>query len=209
MASSSIVSSIKINTKKSYVLKERIVTVPLNRLDVQVEAPVDFESLARNGVDIRGHIIAQQLDGYFKMLFGATYINLVKNFWVRAEVYDRKASEEEEAEIIFKKTRMKGKSKEEMGLTKYSRVEIRSAMMGLEVTINEKIIARACRCFEGGQFQVDAPKSIWENIVNATLFHGRAKGKVSEMATINRVLLKIMNECMLQRGGGSDQPSLD
>ncbi|KEH25995.1 hypothetical protein MTR_6g039060 [Medicago truncatula] len=209
MASSSSSSSIKINTKKSYVLKERSVTVPLDRLDVQVEAPVDFESLERNGVDVRGHIGAQQMDGYFQMLFGTTYMNLVKDFWVRAKVFDRKASEEEEAEIISKNPSMKRKSREEMGLRKYTGVEIRSAVMGMEVTINEEIIARACRCSEGGQFQWDAPKAIWEGTVNATLFHGRSKGRVSEMATTHRVLLKIMNECMLQRGGGSDQPSLD
>ena len=58
---------------------------------VQVEIPVDFLSLAHHGCDLRDVYQAQGLMDYFGMLSGPTYLTLVRHFWVRAQLYDRKA----------------------------------------------------------------------------------------------------------------------
>ena len=50
---------------------------------------MDFASLKRNGMDLEALIVAQQLFDYFRMLNGPTYVKLVEDFWVRAEVYDQ------------------------------------------------------------------------------------------------------------------------
>jgi len=50
---------------------------------------VDFASLKRNGMNLDALMEAQRLFDYFRMLNGPTYVNLVKDFWVRAEVYDQ------------------------------------------------------------------------------------------------------------------------
>jgi hypothetical protein len=61
-------------------------------LNIQTENPVDFISLAYHGCDIRSYYEGQGLMDYFTMLNGPTYTNLVRHFWVRAQVYDRKAA---------------------------------------------------------------------------------------------------------------------
>ncbi|RHN43948.1 hypothetical protein MtrunA17_Chr8g0393361 [Medicago truncatula] len=209
MASSSAIPTIKINTNKSYVLKERTVFVPMNRLDVQIESPVDFDSLERNGIDIKGYFAAQQMIDYFKMLNRPSYMNLVKDLWARAEVFHRKDVDEEEAKLVKENPRFKGKSRTEMGLKPFKGTELRSAVMGMEVTITVETIAKACRCSNSGLFQVDAVKSQWEDKIIGVLLNGKAKTKSSEMSSVHRMLLKILSESMLQKCGGSDQLSLD
>ena len=56
-----------------------------------VESLVDIASLKRNGMNLDALMGAQQLYAYFSMLNGPTYVKLVKDFWVRAEVYDLEA----------------------------------------------------------------------------------------------------------------------
>jgi hypothetical protein len=51
-----------------------------DELVVQVENPVDFVSLKHHNVDLSNYLLYQQLDGYFGMLNGPTYENLVKYF---------------------------------------------------------------------------------------------------------------------------------
>jgi len=47
---------------------------------------VDFLSLTHHDCDLRSYINSQDLDGYFKMLNERSYENLVKYFYVRAEI---------------------------------------------------------------------------------------------------------------------------
>ena len=49
-------------------------------LDVQVESPVEFLSLAHHGCDLRDVYQAQGLMDYFGMLSGPTYLTLVRYF---------------------------------------------------------------------------------------------------------------------------------
>ncbi|KEH15796.1 hypothetical protein MTR_0547s0010, partial [Medicago truncatula] len=97
----------------------------------------------------------------------------------------------------------------EMGLKPFKGTEIRSAVMGMEITITAETIARVCRCENTGLFQVDAVKSQWEDKINGVLFQGNAKAKSSELSPVHRLLKKILSECIFQKGGGTDYPSLD
>jgi len=97
-------------------------------LIVQVENPVDFLSLAHHGCDLRGIYQAQGLMDYFGMLLGPTYLTLVRHFWVRAQLYDRKASKLEMDEKVLIDPSLEGKTREEMGLEPFRCEEIRSSV---------------------------------------------------------------------------------
>jgi len=112
---------------------------------VQVEILVDFVSLTRNNCDLTRVLRYQDLSGYFHMLDGPTYENLVKHFWVRAKIYDKYAAMAEEDHFVLLDPNLKGKSRAEMGLKEFTRTEIRSCIMGIPVTITEEVIGRACR----------------------------------------------------------------
>jgi len=51
-------------------------------------------------------------------------------------------------------------------------------------------------------------KSPWNQIVNQTMFNSKKKGAYSDLTMEKKMLLKIQNENLLPKGGGSDQPSL-
>ena len=71
---------------ESYQFKERTLKIIEDELVFQVENPVDFESLKHHKVDLSNYLLHQQLDGYFGMLNGPAFEELVKYFWVRAEI---------------------------------------------------------------------------------------------------------------------------
>ncbi|CAL5214788.1 unnamed protein product [Lathyrus oleraceus] len=76
------------------------------------------------------------------MLNGPTYPHLVRDFWVRAEVFDELSDSMEENQIVLKDKSLKGKSRKEMGLNDFEEVDIMLVVMGVEVTITEKIIVK-------------------------------------------------------------------
>lgn len=210
MASSSVNSESTSNMQEDIPACEtKGRTVNVKGLVVQKESPVDFGSLERNGVDIRGYFAAQQMTHYFNMLNGPTYENLVKDFCLKAEIFDRKAAQEEEKKLVTRNPGLKGNSRVEMGLKPFRGTEIRSTVMDMEVTITLEAITRACRCSNSGVFEWDADKDRWENKINGILFVGNPEAKKSEMSSIHRMLLKILTDSILQKGGGTDSPSLD
>ena len=71
------------------------------QLTVQVDNLVDFVSLTRNNCDLTSFLRYQDLSGYFHMLDGPTYENLVKQFWVRTEIYDKYAAKAEEDHLVL------------------------------------------------------------------------------------------------------------
>jgi len=79
---------------------------------------------------------------YFEMLNRPTYVTLVKDFWVRAEVYDVEAAKEEEIKAVIKDSSLRGKTRQEMGLESFRQTEIRLSVMGIPITITE-VIAKA------------------------------------------------------------------
>ena len=62
------------------MIKPKTMAIPLESFEVQVESPVDFTSLKRNGMNLDTLMGAQQLYAYFSMLNGPTYVKLVKDF---------------------------------------------------------------------------------------------------------------------------------
>ena len=89
-------------------------------LNVQVKNHVDFVSLAHHGCDIKKYYEAHNLINYFDMLNGPTYMNLVRHFWVIAQVYDRKAAQLEMDEKVLIDPSLAGKTREEMGLEPFT-----------------------------------------------------------------------------------------
>jgi len=45
-------SGLQINTGSSYVIKPKTMVIPFDSFEVQVESPVDFTSLKRNGMNL-------------------------------------------------------------------------------------------------------------------------------------------------------------
>ena len=102
---------------------------------------MDFTSLKKYEVDMEGYVETQKLSGYFNMLNGPTYVNLVKDFWLKAEVYNEKP-----AKVVSKQAgSKKGKMVMDMNPTSFDSLEIRSEVMGIPITITEEVIAKACR----------------------------------------------------------------
>jgi len=79
-------------------------------------------------------------------------VTLVKDFWVRAEVYDVEAAKEEEIKAVINDPSLRGKTRQEMGLKSFRQTEIRSSVMGIPITITEEVIAKACRVAANNRF---------------------------------------------------------
>ena len=79
-------------------------------------------------------------------------MNLVKEFWIRAEVFDVEAAKAQENQVVSRNSNLKGKSRKEMRLEPFHGLEIKSAMMGIPVSITEGVIAKACRMAPKGRF---------------------------------------------------------
>ena len=73
-------SGLLIDTRSSNVIKPKTMAIPYESFEVQVESPVDFASLNRNGMNLDALMAAQHLFPYFNMLNGPTYVKLVKDF---------------------------------------------------------------------------------------------------------------------------------
>jgi len=198
--------------RASYELKGVTMSLKEWQLKIQTENPVDFASLAYHGCDIKSYYETQGLMNYFNMLNGPTYKTLIRYFWVRASVYDKEASEEEERDKVLIDPTLAGKTREEMELEPFKQTEIRSSIMGIPVYISEDIIARVIGAEATGKFSsIEIPNSktsSWNDVVNKTLFNSTTPGKYSDLSMKNKMLLKIQYENLLPKGAGSDQPSL-
>ena len=201
----------QIATGEAYQIKGRTMKLEEWELTVQVENPVDFISLAYHGCELRDLFHSQDLDDYFNMLNGPTYENLVKHFQVRAGIYDSHAARLEEHEKVLIDPTLEGKTREQLGLKPFIYTEIRSSIMGIPVSISKDTIAKACRRIAEGSFEenLDNKTSPWIEVVNMTMFNSTKKGKYYDMKKEHKMLQKIMTECLLPKGGGVDQPSLE
>jgi hypothetical protein len=145
-------------------------------LQVQIENPVDFESLAFHECWIRSYYEVQELMHYFKMLNGPTYEALVRHFLVRAKVYDKAASIAEESQMVLIYPELEGKTREEMGLEPFTGIEIRSSICGIPVRIAEWQIEVVLRREASGKYSgIDlsntAEEHIWKEKVNLALYN--------------------------------------
>jgi len=174
-------------------------------LNVQFENHVDFISLAHHGCELNSYYAAQNLINYFEMLNGPTYMNLVRHFWVRAQVYDRKAAQLEMDEKVLIDPSLAGKTIEEMGLEPFTCTQIRSSIMGIFVFISKEVIAWVIKRASEGMFISglgNNKSSPWNDVVNKTMFNSTKKGKYCDLSMEHKLLLKIQNENLLPKGGG-------
>jgi len=65
-------SGLQINTGSRHVIKPKTMAISSEAFEVQIESPVDFASLKRNGMNLDALMAAQQLFPYFDMLNGPT-----------------------------------------------------------------------------------------------------------------------------------------
>jgi len=153
---------------------------------------------------------AQQLFPYFDMLNGPTFEKLVEDFWVRAEVYDLDAAKDEELQVVTKDPSLRGKTRNEMGLEPFRQTEIRSSVMGIPITSTEEVIAKACRVAPTGRFLWNVHRShpLLDSYQGVVL-KGNSSTKLVDIDCHHKMLLKFMTESFFQKGGGSDQPSVD
>jgi len=103
------------------------------------------------------------------------------------------------------------KSREEMGLEPFVDTEIRSSIMGIPFFISQVVISYVIRRASEGSYKDgldNNKKSPW-NVVNETMFNSNKKGVYSNISIEKKMLLKIHNENLLPKGGGSDQSSME
>lgn len=118
----------------------------------------------------------------------------------------------EEADKVLIDHTLEGKSCAEMGLEPFFCTEIRSSIMGILVHISEDVIAFVLRRASKGSYKGgirNRKTSPWNETVNQSMFGSTKKGAYSELSMQKKMLLKIQNENLLPKGGGSDQPSLE
>jgi len=87
-----------------------------------------------------------------------------------------------------------------------------SNIMGVPVFINQEIIAYVIGRASEGYFKdglYNNKKSHWNDTVNETLFNSKKKGSYNNLSMEKKMMLKIQNENLLPKGGGSDLPSLE
>jgi len=120
------------------------------------------------------------------------------------------SAKSQESQAVSRNPSLKGKSREEMGLEPFRGLEIKSAVMEIPVSITEGVIAKACRMAPEGRFvwNVSRKDALLESYTNL-LLKGNPATKLVNMDIKDKILLKIVNECFFQKGGGADQPSLD
>jgi hypothetical protein len=170
-------------------------TIPVESLKVQIESPVDFTSLERYKVNMESYVKPQKLYGYFRMLNGPTYENLVKDFWLRAEGYGWEAAKLEEEQAVERDHSLKGNTRIEMGLVPFEDMEIRSAVMGIPVIITEKAISRACRVSAKGRFRWEVKDDVLLESYVRLFLKGNPKARTTEMEDCHRLLLKFCTNC--------------
>jgi len=101
---------------------------------------------------------------------------------------------------------LKGKSREEMGLKEFTGTEIRSNVMGIPITITEEIIGKVARRTVDGKFQWNLNKmtSSWIKVMYEALYKHSVSDKHKDMQKEHKVLQKLIQECFLPKGGGTN-----
>ncbi|XP_050896277.1 uncharacterized protein LOC127103022 [Lathyrus oleraceus] len=150
------------------------------------------------------------------MLNGPTYPHIVKDLWVRTKFFDEFVASVELNQLIENDSSLKRESREEVCLKKFEEVEIRSAVMGIDVIITQKTIVKLLKAPNSGKFVVNTKdnspeedaikRSMFDNADNLCSFEFR---KVKNMHKYLKLLLKILIVCLIHREGSTDQISWD
>jgi hypothetical protein len=82
---------------------------------------VDFESLRANGKEVGKIFLSQQWKNYFDLLNGLVYYNLIKEFWVKAYVYDESRAKNEMTVLLNKNPQIERSYKRSIGSGTFQR----------------------------------------------------------------------------------------
>lgn len=100
-----------------------------------------------------------------------------------------------------------------MGLPEFKESKIRSALMGVKVTITKAMIVKITGFKDNGMFFTDTDKTIktseWGPIIHKALFEGRLNEKCVNLVKEHMVHHKHMIICFMPREGGTDYMSWD
>ncbi|XP_058767685.1 uncharacterized protein LOC131641401, partial [Vicia villosa] len=142
LTSSSHQASMIVEFGKSFHVKPETTKFFLKDSKPVIEHINDFESLRVNGYQLQHFFKFQGWMEYFYMLNGATFPYLVKDSWVRAEIYDGDVATIEEIHKVTNNRELKGKSRDETGFPEFKEVGINYALMGVDVTITLNHISK-------------------------------------------------------------------
>ncbi|MCI28666.1 hypothetical protein A2U01_0049868 [Trifolium medium] len=140
------------------------------------------------------------------MLNGPIYTRMVKEFWMKAEVFDEVSARLEEEELIRKDPKLKGKSREEMGLNKFSGTVIKSVLAGIEITITRQNLAKLLGVEDHGKKISNYKSDIYyrQSIKKELYIVEQAAGKANCMKELYIVLFKVLISNLIPRSGGTD-----
>lgn len=132
---------------------------------------------------------------------------------MRSKVYDEEAAKREELQKIANDKELQGKTKAGTGLEEFIETGIRSAVMGIKVTITDSMIAKIIDCRDNGMFFVGTDKTIkkseWAPRIHKSLFKGREFDKIEHLKNEHKFLPKLMIMCFMPREGGTNYMSWD
>ncbi|CAL5188753.1 unnamed protein product [Lathyrus oleraceus] len=188
-----------VESSKSLHIKQRTMDIRKEDLKLIVEQIVDFESFNLNGYPLWNLLKDQEWCSIFDMLNGLTYPCLVKDFWVKVEVYDEISAYFEVNQKVVKNISLRRRSVREMGLKEFEEVEIRSVVTGIDVTIIQNTIVKLLSVSTVGKCTLNtkenSPKA---EIIKIRLFENSNDfGKVKNMKTPYKLLFKILIGCMI------------
>ncbi|MCI06358.1 hypothetical protein A2U01_0027417, partial [Trifolium medium] len=131
---------------------------------------------------------------------------MVKEFWMKAQVFDEVSARMEEEDMIRKDPKLKGKTRKEMGLNNFSGTVIKSVLTGLEITISRAHLARLLNVEDCGKKIADYRSEIcYRKFIKKELFHKeKPGGKSSSMKDLYIVLFKVLISNLIPRSGGTD-----
>jgi hypothetical protein len=143
---------------------------------------------------------------YFEAINGPTYVDTVKEFWMKASVITKDVFIRKVKDMVAKNPELKGKTPQEMGLRPFVATEIESYVAGIRISIRLSHIYEALRLPRGGLSLV-SPYSVDESIDNY-LFKPElnAKGK-PEWTNDNKIIYRILSDSILCKIGSTDQIS--
>ncbi|PNX83940.1 hypothetical protein L195_g039990, partial [Trifolium pratense] len=186
--------------------KEDVGNVKFDDLTIIEEKRVNLEGFARNGFDFDRIFDGQGWKNYFNMLEGPYNAGLVKEFWIKAEVFDSQAAANEVVKLVDKNPSLAGKTRRELGLEPYTEPIIMTNVNGVELKIKREHIALLLDVRNKGKriSMFDKDSSLKDKVTEEIFIPNPAEYKAPYLKTAYKVLFRILINNMLFRQGGVD-----
>ncbi|MCH96520.1 hypothetical protein A2U01_0017507, partial [Trifolium medium] len=188
---------------KSLIVMEDTYVFNIGLLKLRPERMVDFESLKINGFDFEEMFTAQGWNKYFDMLNGPIYTRMVKEFWMKAHVFDKVSARMEEEKAIKENPSLAGKTRAEMGLCDFNETVVKFVLAGIEITISRAHIAKLLGIRDAGKRIADYKNEVYyRQSIKKELYEDESlAGKSKFMKDFYVVLFKVLINNIIPRGG--------